>query len=642
MSTRVKLRRGSTNELALFTPALAEVVVDTTKNELRLGDGVTPSGVAVTATTSNFTARLDEVVARMAAGEATSIAFYGDSTTDGYGTTSWVANPTDGSGNATGTIDQNTVGGTNAYPKILQELLREIYSNTGIATFNAGYSGKRLDNGWAVANYQTAVINNTFYGVPDVTVIAFGLNDISVTGSQINDFLTQSRILIARIIEDGTLPILMTADAMFRNGDTDDTRDHKESVRQLDEIQRYLAKEFNIPIFEMGNALKAWAQNNSDRMGWAQMQPDALHFEDKGHIFKAGFLGTQLFKDYIHHTADKNQYVATQNSATAYLGNSVYYGLSNNQQGGNVLYSTSSPANTPVVNMWVWNEAPNANLIYLGMDDEWQGVAYTTEAKITVNSKMLETTTEKTIISAGGIASNSGLRRSDEHYIFGKLAYGWNNVKYITGDSASSFYGGFRIMNGKLKPFVSPISAPMFGTYTASSGIHIVQNPEDGLDTIAGGFLGETITVALDFTTSVDGGILALHGQGFNTLQSGVDANLQNGIVLYRHTTGELRVYSCAWSEDGTVPTLFSSKAASAVLPWTNDNFKGRLELTKVGQQQQIRVYDAYDGGTLIIDQLANGDNSVRWAGIGGGIFFNSDDNASAGSVYLNEMFFIR
>ena len=48
MSTEVKLRRGSTNELALFTPALAEIVVDTTRNRLKLGDGVTVGGQDVT------------------------------------------------------------------------------------------------------------------------------------------------------------------------------------------------------------------------------------------------------------------------------------------------------------------------------------------------------------------------------------------------------------------------------------------------------------------------------------------------------------------------------------------------------------------------------------------------------------------
>jgi len=55
MATQVKLRRGSTNELALFTPVLAELVVDTTKNELRLGDGVTVGGLPTSAALGSYT-----------------------------------------------------------------------------------------------------------------------------------------------------------------------------------------------------------------------------------------------------------------------------------------------------------------------------------------------------------------------------------------------------------------------------------------------------------------------------------------------------------------------------------------------------------------------------------------------------------
>ena len=47
MATQVKHRRGSTNEIALFTPAVAELVVDTTRNRLKLGDGVTAGGLDI-------------------------------------------------------------------------------------------------------------------------------------------------------------------------------------------------------------------------------------------------------------------------------------------------------------------------------------------------------------------------------------------------------------------------------------------------------------------------------------------------------------------------------------------------------------------------------------------------------------------
>lgn len=47
MATQRKLRRGTTSELNAFTPAQAEVVVDTTLNQLRVGDGSTLGGHTV-------------------------------------------------------------------------------------------------------------------------------------------------------------------------------------------------------------------------------------------------------------------------------------------------------------------------------------------------------------------------------------------------------------------------------------------------------------------------------------------------------------------------------------------------------------------------------------------------------------------
>ena len=44
MATQVQWRRGTTPQIAVFTPAVGEVVVDTTLNTLSVGDGVTVGG----------------------------------------------------------------------------------------------------------------------------------------------------------------------------------------------------------------------------------------------------------------------------------------------------------------------------------------------------------------------------------------------------------------------------------------------------------------------------------------------------------------------------------------------------------------------------------------------------------------------
>ncbi len=51
MATQVKHRRGSTSELASFTPAVGEIVVDTEKYSLRVGDGIKQGGHVIQSTT---------------------------------------------------------------------------------------------------------------------------------------------------------------------------------------------------------------------------------------------------------------------------------------------------------------------------------------------------------------------------------------------------------------------------------------------------------------------------------------------------------------------------------------------------------------------------------------------------------------
>jgi hypothetical protein len=83
MATQVKIRRGSTNEIDLFTPAVAELVVDTDKYVLRLGDGVTQGGLPLVE--GNGTAAALDVTTSSTdttAGRITKVGDFGIGTTD--------------------------------------------------------------------------------------------------------------------------------------------------------------------------------------------------------------------------------------------------------------------------------------------------------------------------------------------------------------------------------------------------------------------------------------------------------------------------------------------------------------------------------------------------------------------------------
>lgn len=580
------------------------------------------------------------LAAKMQAGDSISIACFGDSTTDGNTTSGWTPNPIDGGGDAIGLTDHNLTA-PNAWPAKLEILLRDMYNNNNINTFNAGYSGQRMDSGWAVDNYDTAVINNPFYGVPDVTFIAFGLNDIQDGGSQIDDHVAQTKILIQQIIDDGTVPVLVTSDASYRNGDFGAVRDHKEAVRELDSAKKSIALEFGIPLVDMDQALKDWIQNNDDGIKWNIEQPDGLHFGDKGHAFKAGFVTRLFFNDLAVHISGDSSF-NTFDSAVAWVGDyTKVFDFTNNSQGGNPLFSGAEPENLPatgtdLMTMWLWNEAPDGNLIYLGLDNENELDA-TIAPKITLVDTVSETTIIKNIISFGD--QNSTKRRSDEHYVFGKVPYGLSKVTYSKGNGLGSFYGGFKILEGNSEESSNALinTGEFSRSFLASTGVHVVPLNRHMMNNVAGIFEGETLSINVKFKTPQEGGVIIINGQGFDSTQSALDNNMQNAYILFRHSTDALFIYNVQWDQAGTVD-FGASLASSAAQPWTDDEFEGRIEVTRESGQQRIKVFNTPHGTTTIIDQLIPLATSVRWGGIAGGLFYNSDAAASDGIVELLKM----
>jgi hypothetical protein len=97
MPRQVKHRRGSTSEIQTFTPAIGELVMDTDKKRLILGDGVTQGGVSVADATFNTVA--DMVATSHTVGDKVTTAgfyvsgdgggadyvIYSGQTSDGYG-----------------------------------------------------------------------------------------------------------------------------------------------------------------------------------------------------------------------------------------------------------------------------------------------------------------------------------------------------------------------------------------------------------------------------------------------------------------------------------------------------------------------------------------------------------------------------
>ncbi|HGG1693501.1 TPA: phage tailspike protein, partial [Escherichia coli] len=203
---------------------------------------------------------LDYWAAKMHGGETVRITCYGDSTTDGNGSTGWTANPTTPvSGFAWDTApvansDHNSEA-PNAWPVKLQTILRQYHRNNNISVYNAGYSGQQMQNGWANYYFEKAVLQNPYIpSNPQIVIIGFGLNDITDAGNKITQHIAQTIEVMKKVVAAGATPVLVTCDANWRSyngwnsGSTG--RDNEEAAAQIDAAKKYMSEVLGVSIID--------------------------------------------------------------------------------------------------------------------------------------------------------------------------------------------------------------------------------------------------------------------------------------------------------------------------------------------------------------------------------------------------------
>jgi lysophospholipase L1-like esterase len=309
-----------------------------------------------------------ELQARMAAGEAIKIACFGDSEIDGYGTSGYTKNPV-GPGSifdspALGNIDHEGTA-PNAWPAKLKANLREAFGNNNIQVWNAGYQSKMASDGWAIANYDAAVTNNPYYGRPDVCFVLFGTND-QTHNYTVSQFISQMRLLLKKIIGNGTLPILLSANPCRENTSLDGASGLA-MFQQFDTAKRGLAVELGIPFFDTGGEISRWLEQNEDGYSWYQTQPDGVHLGDDGHAYWAGFLTSCLFPGTVCVQDSTPLNLLNYDPRTASLvsvAQPAYSTAPYPRLGANPTPDGLWTASQPVMTAWLWNEQPDCSLVY--------------------------------------------------------------------------------------------------------------------------------------------------------------------------------------------------------------------------------------------------------------------------------------
>lgn len=375
--------------------------------------------------------RLNDYISKMAAGQTVKIACYGDSTTDGNTTTGWI---------------QNTFGtnhnddAPNAWPMQLQIILRDMYKNNNIFVFNAGYSGQRLDNGWATKNYENAITENPYYGQCDIVFVGFGINDANSTSAQLLDnTLNQTNLLIDKIKKSGALPILLTCNVV-RNKRTGDIDNKPQKIERINNLKKYIAEMRNIPLFDLDSIMKSWMQNNNDSYNYADLQPDNTHWGDLGHKYQACWLANMLY----------NSIVKIDNNNTY---ESIYFldARANSPIGSNATSTTTSckfglnpyipPTqfdcrNQVLLDVWVWCEHANASIVYRRMLSDARTSSIKTTDILTGESRLT---------TAGFLFGYDMYTAVDAPEFIGQLKYGLNRVQLVGDDSLvkNTFFGHF-------------------------------------------------------------------------------------------------------------------------------------------------------------------------------------------------------
>lgn len=639
--------------------------------------------------------RLGYFSALMAAGEAVDLAAYGDSTTDGFATTAWIANPTFG-GEAVGASNHN-LNSPNSWPVQLQALLREMFGNATINVWNAGYAGRALSTGWAYDNYDRAVTDNPFYGTPQITIVAFGLNDVRPTGSQIADHASETRKLVAKLLARGTLPVLISCDPIVRNYDATNAILNREVTRQIDTAKRAFAAEFEIPFIDVGSQLRDWASNNEEGYRWFMEQStdtDAdglyssgddvgLHFRDNGHKIKAQILAKELFTDTIIAGRDRQRLTAADARTNAFgnflltLSSEVSGTDTHNAQGFNFRVNAYDPnpahkpsgAGAAMLTMWVWNTNPDTELMYRGVYYEgWtrtkaDGVSVdnlpvpadsSTGPKVYVKNMLTGVAVSK-VPACVGFQVNGNHRFSDIPYRFGRLPYGLSKVQYLFGDYRQFIDGAYSLANYGYFELYSPKPVTRFNTnalantgevrktFTAADTLFLVPEQKDGSN-LFGMFYadadytgGDYINFYVDATIPLNSGVVLGWTKAWGGTATGVNAVVAT--VLHRSAAGAVRIYLVTRSGAGAFTKLYRT-VASGPVTFTADRTQVRVRIGRVSEQQTIDIYNGFAGASVHSSVLTQIETIVHFGGAAGGIYW--DSTAGAGSAAIHQLTIVR
>lgn len=213
-------------------------------------------------------------------GDKFPVAFAGDSTTDGYGTTGHIDNTL-----GTDHID------TYAYPYLLQTKLREECNNNTLRIYNAGFTGKQI--GYIIDNFEAEFGTGTPYEDTKMIGISFGINDRVDTAAEYGTFVNNIIKLCDLCYSHDMQPFMLTCQCTCESAEgVTPNRSEWENISYANKAKYEVAELLGLELIDIADATAHFIQYSNKPLG--QIMNDLCHFGDGGHEFESGFIFSEI------------------------------------------------------------------------------------------------------------------------------------------------------------------------------------------------------------------------------------------------------------------------------------------------------------------------------------------------------------
>ena len=388
------------------------------------------------------------------------IVVYGDSTTDGTGTSGWTQNPVDSANNAIGGIDHNAQA-PNSWPVKLNSILQDMFGKC-INVKNAGYGGRDIYSGWAFRNYKTAVLNT--YGKPDYVIVAFGLNDVAYPDFSVKTFDDEYEKLLNLIIENGSIPILATPDPV-----SDNHRTPLKVQGTACNIIKDIAKRKGLTVLDLNSFLLTWQFKRRNNARWGYHQPDRLHFTNHGHAMKATYVAKERSGIvYSLENGDKiPAWTFSQTLPTEFI-NTI-----NNFFSGCLQFKSYS-VKQKIITGYIWVER-DSFLTYYSVNRDIDAMSSSNNYPLIKLTNLSNNGTIERPVYFGDAGQDDNIMLSEMPLAVGALSAGLNKIEYITPQLRSELQVGYfsiRSLQQKFKA-INPSGLNYFGSGSLQVGYEL-------------------------------------------------------------------------------------------------------------------------------------------------------------------------